>query len=343
MVEREKVHIIGEYSKFNQGVQSIFDRCAGSLGVAIYLNNGDDRAFSVSDMVTEVKNPSVADRVHLRKLSANQSIAVHSLMSGTAINGQSYMMSEHDCFHIVAPDQSSVLQIVYPHASGLMPDLSDKAIMKQADALFGDAGRLRDVFGRQVGQAFGAKEAYAPDTVLMFIDITGFTAMSHILGQRMSYDIVSDMQKHCIEPFLHEHNGVIFRAPEGDGLWIGIAGKGHTPVDVMLNDKAIPLAQKITSSYDAMMKKRGLLGYPLKIAMTASEIEHDIQGTLFNANIIHRGIGFFTANELTKDVSVYQNSGHLQSILALDSETAKLLDYRRYGYEPSLKHLSFKP
>lgn len=338
MTSSPRHYVIGDFDAFNDPVRRIFARCADSLGVALYLNNGDDRAFAVTDMVTEAKNPSVADRVHLRKLEAGDSIAVHSLMSGTPINGQSYMMPEHDCYHLVSPDQSSVLQIVYPHGLAVAPPLADHAVKAATKDLFERSSTLRNVFGGDLEKAFGAKDKYRPNTVLMFIDITGFTRMSHILGQKLSYDVVAEMQNECISPHLNKYRAVMFRPPEGDGLWIGFQGIDIDGLDGLLNERAMPLALDIAKSYDQMMASKDIGDYPLKISLTASEIDQSIQGDLFNAHIIHSGIGFFTVKELAEHLSQIQNQGgqnHMKTLIAMDSMTASVVDKGRYHYNPS--------
>lgn len=328
-------HLIGDYQPFTGPIAQIFDLCSGSIGASLYINDGQGRAFSVANVITEEKNPSVPDLVHLRKLAPDESAAVHSLFDRKPYDGQSYMMPEHDCFHMVAPDGMSVLQIVYPHGQQTTTPVNDPAIQAMARELFDKAGALTRLFGSEVDRVFDARNSYEPNSILMYVDVTGFSKMSRILGQKISHTAMAALHEDCIEPFTREFGAEIFRSPEGDGIWVGFPREHNESIADTLNNKAVPMSAKIIKAYEDMMGKKELSGYPLKVALVASELEQAVQGSLFHSHIVHRGYGFITATELAERASLHQHSTNMSSVVVLDDMTASFIDRSRFNYNPS--------
>tara|TARA_R110002124_G_scaffold149220_1_gene315182 strand:+ start:347745 stop:348827 length:1083 start_codon:yes stop_codon:yes gene_type:complete len=212
---------------------------AGSV-FALAHNGGAPDHFARSDKY-----------VYLRRLAPEQSIAAEIFSNNdTTLHDSRLFPDEHLCLNlpIMAAGRSSsdvmdkgLLQLVFNKKAALdaqhiiqfvRGQNSFAALPAALAPLLHDAGSMRD-------EALRVRAPYAPNAVVSFIDISGFSKLSQKLGQYRAQDFAEQFCSAFMKPIAAQYGADLLRY-EGDGLWLGV------PIEQTGGEQAVQAAIQVS-------------------------------------------------------------------------------------------------
>ena len=228
------------------------------LGAGLYIRVNDNAATSVSNVVQHENCPFVTDRLIGRKLTDEDSIAVHCLINGGPVQGTSFMTPQHRCFHIPNKNGDALIQIATPNNNDSVPTHfmdkihKDTRIMYIANNLLQDAATLRNNIGIDHSQLW---PAYAPRDVVLYGDITGHSKVTQQIGHAGFRSLFKCFMNNHLVPLCRDYNACSFRAPQGDNYWLGLTQNDTSePVTNIINRRAIPLARELNKGLEEVVR-----------------------------------------------------------------------------------------
>lgn len=227
------------------------------LATALYLESSDhpDHVFALLHTGGSKAHRTRADQMVWRRLlSGDESVAAESLHSRKPIIMQSRMFpEEHICNHVPIRHTGGMrgtLQTVFRKRARLarpndqmsaMGDRALKSVMPSLSALFTATPDL--------DKTLNVRMPYAPDAVVMFCDVSGFTR-----GGAQSFYRAQDFADQFCRDFVLDsakrHHAELLRV-EGDGMWIAFP---FDPANKTSKENAIrnatDTAHDLTNNYE---------------------------------------------------------------------------------------------
>ncbi len=238
----------------------------GYLASAVYVASldVDDTVFALTHAGGSAEHFQRTDKyVHLRRFSAEQSIAAEAFQDSVASVAESRMFpQEHLCVHIPINTKArgaddiyskGLLQVVFD-AKADVPHNKLKAHIEQQSmfqALSGAMAPLLDHVDAQRDDFFKVRTPYDANAVVMFFDISGFTQHSKDLGYYRAQDFADNFCQDFMKTMSDDFGANLLRY-EGDGLWL----------EMPMDDFASPAARKETIQNAIDMAEQVIEDFP---------------------------------------------------------------------------------